>query len=358
MLQRLTFPGIELPRLYIAQNKNDAIAAVNNGIPFICWKGSNDSLVKYLLRPVLEQKFPGIKWDKVLGKKKKIESKVIVPEYEDSSGNFTDYDLDQQREKPEEIEFDPGVYDEGHGVDDTAYVATAYGPIGTSPHKGSSKTISIQDYLGDLSSSVNIEVLQNLNLLPSFIGDIVDCIKKNNQSVLWTEGYNKKLRQAVGNFNRGRECRNLIILDVSISIPRGIASTMLSLIDTLRYQVSADLLITGGDSGFYKHGEDLPDIDTLYKMYGGCNETERFLTIMEKNVVGKEWGHVIAFGDCNEPNLKLSWFSWAGTKVHEVHHYHTKRKTEVGYATWVHLIDKKPDKVDYNTKWCNVIEKD
>ena len=78
MLQRVMLDGIELPRLYIAENKSDAELAMSKGIPFIRWTRGQDELIKILLRPVLEQMFPHISWNAVLGPKRKFRTKVEV----------------------------------------------------------------------------------------------------------------------------------------------------------------------------------------------------------------------------------------------------------------------------------------
>jgi hypothetical protein len=55
-------------------------------------------------------------------------------------------------------------------------------------------TIRVEDYVGDLTSQVNIEALQSLRMLPKFVGDITDVIRHNlSESMAWTEGYTKKL---------------------------------------------------------------------------------------------------------------------------------------------------------------------
>src|SRR5574344_1960570 len=84
MLKRVMLDGIELPRLYIAENREDVAIAQDKGIPYVRWTQGNEALIKMLLRPTLERMFPHIKWNKVLGPKFRFRTKVeIVKHSED-----------------------------------------------------------------------------------------------------------------------------------------------------------------------------------------------------------------------------------------------------------------------------------
>jgi hypothetical protein len=225
-------------------------------------------------------------------------------------------------------------------------------------HEFTVDRLRIQDYVGDLSSSVDIDALQKLGLLPKFVGDVTDCIKKNlSQSMRWTEGYTKKLGFPLGRFNCKSELPNLVIIDVSASIPDGIAATMLTLADTLRSQCNAELIITSRRSGYYPQGSELPKPQTLRDYYGRCNESREFWGIIEKHIAGREFGHVISFGDDDWPGTVPGFCDIAGTKVHAVHHYHTwKPRTETGYARWVGECCPEAQRF-YDDEWCTVMNK-
>jgi hypothetical protein len=220
--------------------------------------------------------------------------------------------------------------------------------------------LDIEDYVGDLSSCVNIEVLQRLRLMPAFIGNILDCVKINAGSgMYWREGYNKRLGIPVGRFNSSGQLPNLIILDVSGSIPRGISATMISLIDTLRTQLSADLIITSTISRYYPMGSELPDPQRIRDQFHYGNESHDFFGILDRYVRGHSWGHVFSFGDNDTPAYEgfKDKYSLEGTKVEHVHHYHTwADDTPTGYAKWCHMLACQP-KVDYDTSWCKVIRR-
>jgi hypothetical protein len=232
--------------------------------------------------------------------------------------------------------------------------------------KSSKAMLSLEEYVGDLNSSVDLEVLQSLRLMPAFIGDILDCVKLNiGNGLHWREGYNKRTNLLSGRFDASYQLPNLIILDVSGSIPRGISATMISLIDTLRTQVSADLIITSSTSKFYPMGSELPNPNSIRRTFGYSNESTRFFSILTNDIQGKHYGHVISFGDRDEPDYGYVHYNLTGTKVDFVHHYFVPRffygevaTTEgpkTGYAKWCHMLSDKP-KEEYNTKWCKVIK--
>lgn len=381
MLQRIAVDGIEFPRLYIAENNSDVAIAMKNGIPYVRWKWGQEELVKQLLRPVIEKMFPGIDWNKVLGKKKPVRSQVVIMSgsIAEEPSEIADIDSDAMLEAQHEYDKVVDCYDhetqepDGNG-EYTRIVDIAEdrrdcvgGMIVPDYEEFHVDRMSIQQYVGDLSSSVDIDALQKLGLLPKFVGDVTDCIKHNvSQSMRWTEGYTKKLGFPLGKFKCKAELPNLIIIDVSHSIPDGIAATMLTLADTLRSQCNAELIITSHRSGYYPIGAELPKPQTLRDYYGRSNESVEFWGIMKKHIAGREFGHVISFGDNDNPGM--SPYDWlydskhnmqsamlAGTKVHSVHHYHTHEERETGYARWVKECC--PDaEVHFNTDWCNVMK--
>lgn len=339
MLQRVKLEGIELPRLYLAETTQDQIIAMKNGIPFVAWKGTMEEFIKMLFRPALEEMFPYIKWNEVLGPKKKFKTKVqMVNGGQAKLGEV------------EHIDNMPIIESESEVAD-----------IATRPRyfDGSAQntvTCSLETYMGDLSSSINVDVLQRLQMMPQFIGDIVNCIKANRTASLkWNEGYNKKLGAAVGVYNRSQQLPNLIILDVSGSIPRGISATMIQLIDTLRTQVNADLIITSSTSKFYSNGEELPSPEKIRQEFGRANESIRFIEILKTKLVGKEYGYVFSFGDYDTPCIPNVKRTVRNIKVHHVVNFHTEMHMITGYADWTKELADKPVQ-EFNCDWCNIIK--
>jgi len=378
MLQRVMIDGIKLPRLYIAENKSDAELAMSKGIPFVRWTQGQDKLIKILLRPVLERMFPDIMWNKVLGRKRSFRTEVTITEsLEPEPHDQTDMGIRLDRDG-EVIEKDEGEEVEGMSMvdvyedeDEDMLMESSIASSDERLFDGGggdmvvTHNLDIEDYVGDLSSCVNIEVLQRLRLMPAFIGDILDCIKINiGSGMRWREGYNKRLGIPVGRFDCAGQLPNLIILDVSGSIPRGISATMIALIDTLRTQLSADLIITSSHSRFYPMGSSLPDPQRIRDMFGYGNEAHDFFGILSNDIRGKHYGHVFSFGDNDTPTYySKDMPSLEGTVVEHVHHYHTGMTWwndrgdgfKTGYAKWCHMLARQPLE-EYDTSWCKVIK--
>lgn len=364
MLQRLEWQGLPLPRLYVAENKADADLAMEKGIPFIKWNRGQEELIKLILRPFLERMFPDIRWSKVLGRRKSFKTNVITVE---GGIGLT--------ENEESVIPNP-VRDEDGCLVETADIATDQRVFANRNSHVNISQVSLEEYVGDMSAHVNVEVLQSLRLMPTFIGDIIDCIKVNiGSGIQWREGYNKKRGLYIGNYDAEPQLPNLIIIDVSYSIPRGIASTMLALADTLRTQVNADIIITGRHSVFFPAGCELPDPERLRRMVPLGQESSEFIEILETKVKGRKFGHVFSFGDFDQPyygeiDNVINGGNWGyvagrcgdsvdlvGTEVRHVHHYHTRYKDKTGYARWCHFLAQKPE-VSFDTTWCNVIVSD
>lgn len=337
MLERLTIPGVPnscVPTLYVATGVKDVRLAQDNGLPYVRWsKGAKDLLVQ-VLRPVLEKKFPYIKWNKVLGYRKSISTTVVhVP--------------GDEVEQPDESNGDQLAEPCEDGC--IADIATSERSFTGSIMPGNQEMLSISEYLDDAASYVNLESLQQLELLPSFLGDIVDNIKKNLVAPLhWREGWNKKKRCCLGNYHGEHQLPNLIIIDVSASIPRGISATMLALADTLRSQVQADLIITGGVSLYFPHGKALPSPEEMRRRVPLGNERVCFYSIVTKQL-HKQYGHIISFGDDDNPGDIA-----ADVRCKVLHHYHTWRsKGRTGYAQCFHA-----EKEEFDRTWCNILKED
>ena len=379
MLQRVMIDGIELPRLYIAEDKEDIRLAKDKGIPFVRWTQGQEALIKILLRPVLEKMFPHIKWNRVLGRRKKFKTNVEIYESVEKTDDqveiakkLDDFDEDgivehdewEPSQSSEEVEMIPDV--DGDVITEQSVICSDERLFFGGSEMIVEHKLSLEEYVGDMSSYVNIEMLQRLRLMPAFLGDILDCIKLNIGSGLyWKEGYNKRLGIPVGRFNSSRQLPNLIILDVSGSIPRGISATMISLVDTLRSQLSADLIITSSNSRFYPMGSELPDPQRIRDMFGYGNEASDFFGILANNIRGRHYGHVFSFGDNDTPAYynydHKEMPNMQGTIVEHVHHYHTGKWMnyyddggKTGYAKWCHMLGKKPME-EYDTSWCQII---
>lgn len=355
MIQKVELKGVKLPRLYIAENARDAKICVEKSIPFVKWTDGKDSLIRLLLRPVLERKFPYIDWDRTLGPKANF--KTIIQQSRASKPISENPVTTTTTDEPHD-DHSKGEWSE------VADISTNERIFNNGPGNAGIAKYSIEEYMSDTTAQVDLEVLQQLRLMPAFIGDILDCIKINvGSGIYWREGWNKKRGLAVGRFDSAMQKRNLIILDVSASIPRGIAATMISLIDTLRTQLSADLIITAHISKYYEMDDELPSPQEIRRTFRPGQESMMFLDILENHIKGRAYGHVISFGDNDTPDYRK--LDLTGTTVEKVHHYHTgktfywnrKEKLKTGYAKWCDLLGYKPQ-CDFNTDWISFIRKE
>lgn len=356
MLTRVTMPGVKLPRLYIAENKSDVRQASKAGIPYIKWTHGNDELIRVLLRPTLERMFPGIRWDRFLGPKPKFKTEVVIQCADDVDEHNSVALSEEPFYLTDQAEIEPDPMELNNREEEEASVPESY-----RHHQGTDNTyetkLPLDVYMADACSHVNLDMLQSLHLMPQFIGDITDCIRVNlTAQHNWTEGWNKKLGAAVGNFNRSNQLPNLIILDISGSIPRGISATMLTLLDTLRSQLSADVIITASRSEFFKHGEELPDPQTLRNSFGYANEDRDFFDILKTKIKGQHYGHVFSFGDYDSPWWdQFSSQDLRGTTVEYAHSYHTYEDNVNGYLRWIDKLQRKPQ-LECDHSWCEFMK--
>ena len=343
-MRKLDGMGIKLPDIYIAESREDAIRLQSVGLPYIKTQLSDREIVMLILYRMLVKRFPHIKWSEVLHVNLKARVNVIVPGGSVSGKAHAEHD-------PE------------HELSDIAGAPRTFDVEGTEGDKP--EHIAVADFCADEASHVNIEQLQALGLLPKFMDDIADSIRLNLEDRMrWRECWNKRLGAAVGDVSYGMEKPNLIILDISNSIPEGISATMIQLIETLRDRASADLIVTGSTSMFWAADEELPSPEWIRGHIARCNESKQFIRILKTRIAGRHFGNVISFGDYDAP-----YYRWheavhnarhrestllQGTSVDRVVNYHTYKEDWTGYAAWVQ--DCSPDaEVVFDTRWCKVM---
>ena len=366
--------GIPLPEIYICTNSVDAMKLKGTGIPYIITRLDDLDIVKLILRSTLERKFPHIDWKEVLGIKTRRRLNVIVSgSTEECPNDTSDLDID---------DMDNQVIDDAdgsqlevdnqdpcdHEVSEIASSDRNFG--GVHGYNGTNEErIPVDEYCADEASCVNIEQLQELGLLPKFMDDIATAIRMNLEgSMRWMDSWNKRLGACVGNMVYTESLPNLIILDVSWSIPEGISATMLELIETLRDRAEADLIVTGGTSRYWSRDEELPSPSAIRGMIPRSNESTHFAAILREKISGRKFGNVISFGDYDNPyrygmlegsDLTITddftrMFGLQGTEVKRCLHYHTIDKTRTGYAKWCKAISPTCEEVFDNT-WCQVM---
>ena len=361
-MHKLRCDGIPLPELYVCDSMEDARLLSESGLPFIRTSLPDVKILKLVLFNTLKKAFPYIDWERVLGVTPAEVHNVFVCGSTVPGDNVVEGDVaDNRDESWGEVSEESSV-----GVHESD-VATEWREFDCDGSKlKSSHDIRLEDYCADVENYVNIDVLQSLGFLPRFLSDVADAIRLNiYDQVMWRECYNKKLGCCVGSFDVGYDAPNLIILDISGSIPGGISATMLQLIDSMRVQASADLIITGGTSMFWENGEELPSPDWIRAHIGYGNEATEFARILRDRVAGRHIGNVISFGDYDTPGefqeyrfkqrFKKDFDDFvdvmSGTKIDRVMHYHTYSRAETGYARWVKQLC--PDvQEEFDTSWC------
>ena len=168
---------------------------------------------------------------------------------------------------------------------------------------------ALKDFIIDSSSYVDIEVLKNLNVFPLWLDDIEKAVNTNihNFAVFNNNLYNKKLEGMYGGLEFNSPKRNLIIIDISGSIPKSVSSTCLTLAKNLSESFYADILITGSKSTLYKYEElHLLNVETIYSE----NEMDNDQIWFKKLVTEQELDYktAIVFGDNDSPC-----YSWNNT---------------------------------------------
>ena len=166
--------------------------------------------------------------------------------------------------------------------------------------------IDSSEFLNDSRYKVDLETLRELKLLPIWINDIEEAVKENisNAMIFNPTLYTKKLGLPLGDFEYGALNKNVIIIDISGSIPRNVSKTTLILAKTFAEQFYADLLITGSKSTLYDYSEiDSLDVDEIYTENGMDNDQQWFKKLMKQP---RKYKSVICFGDDHQPGYPWS----------------------------------------------------
>lgn len=161
---------------------------------------------------------------------------------------------------------------------------------------------TLSDFIADISYQVDFECLKNLKVIPTWFSEKIEEAIKSNimSSITWNPSlYNKKLNNVTGDVSLTTQNKNLIIIDISGSIPKSIAKACLLLSKTMSTQFYADLIITGARSGLFDYSEvEGLDIDQVYTDYGQNNESKDFRAILSES---RSYDNVICFGDNHTP---------------------------------------------------------
>jgi len=165
----------------------------------------------------------------------------------------------------------------------------------------------LEDYARDSSAIVDVQKLKDLNVFPIWLDTIEEAVRTNihNFSVFNPHMYNKKLDGMYGGVDMVSPAKNLIIIDISGSIPRAVSSTCLTLAKYLAETFYADLIITGSESKLYPYEEiEKLDVDKAYDC-GMGNEAFQIRSLLASD--DRHYKTVICFGD--DDNIGGTWSS-------------------------------------------------
>jgi len=202
-------------------------------------------------------------------------------------------------------------------------------------------------------------------VIPTWFGDIEEAVKENilNSITYNPNLYNKKLDLCAGAVDLTTPEKNLIIIDISGSIPRSISEAVLLLSKTMSTQFFADLIITGSKSTLYDYSEvDALDVKKVYEENGMDNDQVYFRDIVKQY---RKYNTVIIFGDNHSPCM-----SWRNTynlktkdilpkdgqeickfEVKTIYSFHTtSNKRLAGYGDWF-----SPSKVVHQENWVSYL---
>lgn len=163
------------------------------------------------------------------------------------------------------------------------------------------KSDDFKRFVKDSSCYVNVEKIKALNVFPIWLDTIEKAITTNihNFAVFNNNMYNKKLEGMYGALELSSPPRNLIIIDISGSIPRAVSSTCLTLAKSLSETFYADLMITGSKTTLYPYEEIYTlDVSRVYDENGMDNDQVYFKKLLtsEKRI----YKTAIVFGDNDE----------------------------------------------------------
>lgn len=206
---------------------------------------------------------------------------------------------------------------------------------------------SFQEYIKDATAYVDLKKLKNLKVFPVWLNTIEEAVKVNiqNFALFNYNMYNKKLEGMYGALQFAEPKKNLIICDISNSIPKAVATTTLLMSRNMGESFYADVMVTGRITILIPYEElHTMDIDKIYEEVGMNNEQTYFkkLVTSERRV----YGTCICFGDNNHPgdtwgHKEDRYYSDADGKkmclweVDRIISFHTDNNYELaGYARW------------------------
>jgi hypothetical protein len=201
----------------------------------------------------------------------------------------------------------------------------------------SSAEIPIDRFIED-QYLVNFDRLTELKVLPTWLDDLRASIETNiiDEVIFDPCAFNKQLGVNVGAAAMKHNKKNLLILDVSGSMPDGVVKTLTNLAKLMSKKFFADLIITGGQTYFvpYEKVQDESIVD-LAKKAGRNNEGVMYRAIVKEH---RDYGTIISFGDGDNPGSfdKSTNEEICNFKCETLYNLHTSNDSEItGYSRWM-----------------------
>lgn len=203
---------------------------------------------------------------------------------------------------------------------------------------------------------VDFDKLTELKILPSWMEDLRAAVETNiiDEVTFNPVAFNKKLGTNTGAAQVKSNKKNLLILDISGSIPDAIRVSVIQLSRLMSKRFYADVIFTGGQTVFIDYEEMMTaDIKKITDGISRNNEGEMYKAIVEQH---KVYGTAFVFGDNDCPQRfgngkELS----PNYQIETLYSLHTDKNSKevVGYGKyfkptnpvikvhdWVQTIDK------------------
>ena len=294
MLQKITSKRVELPTIFLVENEDD-FNQLPRGLPYIVGTQKELGFIRVFLefqvlyRSCMKTKL-SINWLKCL---EKLGYKNVRTYNLSSGGTFT-----------------------GGNPEDNAQ-------------------IPIDSFIED-QYLVNFDKLTELKVLPTWLDDLRASIETNiiDEVTFDPSSFNKQLGLNIGGATLKHNKKNLLILDVSGSIPDGVVKTITGLAKLMSKKFYADVMVTGGQTYLIEY-DDVPNSDfvALAAKAGRNNEGEMYRKIVKEK---RDYNTVISFGDDDNPGA-FDRSTECNFTVETLFSLHTKGQHTnniTGYARW------------------------
>lgn len=196
------------------------------------------------------------------------------------------------------------------------------------------RKIEIDDFIEE-QYIVNFDRLSELKILPKWLDDLKASVEQNiiDEVIFDPTAFNKQLGLSIGAGSLKHNLKNLLILDVSGSIPRAVVKTTVALAKLMSKKFYADVMVTSGQTVLIDYNDvQTSDIEEIARISGGQNEGKMYAKIISEE---KDYNTVIAFGDDDNPEYYLGVHKVkCKFKVETLYSLHTNKRSEniVGYA--------------------------